>query len=396
MPLVPGRARGDINSPAPPPPRYTPDGTWYWTGDRWIPAAEVLRPLPGPARAAPPAVEQRGLSGRWRPWLSGALAVVLVAAVTVGVLARRPALHSAPAPPAGRLFDLPFAHQVSSAGLRGTVTTEGIVETVTGVIDLTPARALHVVLHVGGAYLGEYLDSGGIGYQTQEAGGPWVAGTPVSFIDEALGWTGGPPPSGLRVVGDPVKAGERSWHLESSSGAQWWIGARTGDPLAFFYRNQQWALRLSFAGFGSQPAIMTPPQSNVSTLPVEGALRTAVTAPQMSIEVNAVQQAPPVLGSPPPGYRYEALQLSYQNDGPEPVTFDNSFTLTGEEGAQYQQSDSVDMTPTLPRNLILQRGQEVSGWDVFVVGRDTHDLTLRVGPQTDEENLDFLVSIPLG
>ncbi|MBO0709375.1 MAG: DUF4352 domain-containing protein, partial [Candidatus Dormibacteraeota bacterium] len=120
-----------------------------------------------------------------------------------------------------------------------------------------------------------------------------------------------------------------------------------------------------------------------------------ITAPGMSMEVDAVQPAPAMLGSPPAGYRYQAIELSYRNDGQEAVTFDNSFTLTGDHGAQYEESHSVQMAPMLPHNQILQPGQLVSGWDIFVVSRDARDLTLRVGPQADEQNVDFLVSIPL-
>lgn len=318
-----------------------------------------------------------------------------MAAVTGGVLARGPFGHPAQSPPATRIFALPFAHHVASAGVRGTLTTLGAIEEVSGTLDFTPDRALHVVVYVGGAYVGEYLDIGGIDYQTEEPGGPWDAGTPVSPIDGALGWAGGPPPPGLRVVGQEQVAGEPAWHLVSLSGAGWWIGVRTGHPLRFVYRNQQWALDLTFRGFGGQPALMAPPQSNVSTMPIRGAVGAIVAAPEMSIEVNAIQPTPPMLGAPPSGYRYVALELSYQNAGPEPVTFDNVFTVTGDHGAQYEQSQTVQMAPILPHNLLLQPGQQVSGWDVFVISRDASNLMLRVGPQTDEQSVDFLLSIPL-
>jgi hypothetical protein len=53
------------------------------------------------------------------------------------------------------------------------------------------------------------------------------------------------------------------------------------------------------------------------------------------------------------------------------------------------------MAPTLPGKLVLQPGQQVAGWDVFVVSDGDHHLTLRAGPPDDAEDLDFLVSIPL-
>lgn len=375
-------------------PRYTPDGCWFWNGTRWIPAAEVLRPPVAPVRPPRPEPVQRGR--RQRPPLAAvAVAVALVVVVLVAAVDLMTAFRTDLVPPAQQVFELPFVHEVPSAGVRGTVTSQGVVETIAGVLDFTPDRALDVSLHVGAAYAGEYLDSDGIDYQTQEPGGPWDEGTPVSFIDRALGWTGGPPPLGLHVAGRQVMSGERAWHLLSSSGAGWWIGARSGHPLAFAYRSHRLALNLTFEGFGMQPAIMIPPQSNISTLPLEGSPGTLVTAPEMSMEVNAVRPAPPALGSPPTGYRYQALDLSYRNQSPRPVTFDNAFTLTGDHGTQYQESDSVRMTPVLPRGLMLQPGQVVSGWDVFVVSRSARELTLRAGPQSDEEDLDFLVSIPL-
>jgi hypothetical protein len=375
-------------------PRYTPDGRWFWSRTHWIPAADVLRPPAAPVRPPTPDPAQ-GRRRPWWPWLAAALAAVLIAGVTVGVVARRPVTHPVSLPPAGRVFDLPFADHVSSAGMRGNLTIQGSVLTVTGAVDFTPDRALHATLHLGGAYLGEFLDSDGIDYQTQQPAGPWDEGTPVSFIDGALGWAGGPPPSGLRDVGQQVVGGQRAWHLRSAAGASWWIGAASGDPLAFVYRSSQWALNLTFDGFGAQAAIMAPPQSNVSTLPVEGTPRTLVAAPELSLEVTAVRPAPPVLESPPAGYRYEALELSYRNQGPEPVTFDNAFTLTDEHGAQYGQVKDVHMAPTLPGKLVLQPGQQVAGWDVFVVSDGDHHLTLRAGPPDDAEDLDFLVSIPL-
>lgn len=387
----------DVSAPPPPAgparrPHYTPDGAWFWTGATWIPAADVLLPRAAPGPPAPVALPS---GPRWRIWLSAAVAAVLVAVVTAGVLMSRPAGQPGPTPPADRIFALPFTHHVGSVGMRGTLTGEGVTEGVNGVVAFTPDRALHVTLNVGGAYVGEYLDIDGIDYQTQEPGGPWDAGTPVSLIDRALGWAGGPPPPGLRVVGHQQVAGEPAWHLVSPSGRGWWIGAQTGHPLRFAVRNQQWALDVTFRGFGAQPAIMAPPQSNVSTLPIQGAVGTIISAPQMSMEVDAVQPAPAMLGSPPNGYRYQAIDLSYRNDGQEPVTFDNAFTLTGDHGAQYEQSPNVQMAPILPHDELLQPGQTVSGWDIFVVSRDARDLTLRVGPQADEQNVDFLVSIPL-
>lgn len=370
-------------------PRYTPDGRWYWTGSAWIPAADVFNQRSAAAAPPPPAPAASHL----RIWLSAALAVLLAVGVTVGLIVSRPGAHSPP-PAADRIFTLPFTDHVGAADMTGTLTTQGVTESVTGVLEFTPDRAMHVTLYVGGAYVGEYLDAGGIDYQAGEAGGPWVAGTPVSLIDSVLGWTGGPPPAGLRVLGRQTVAGQTAWHLRAASGAEWWIGAATGHPLRFSFQNGL-TLSLTFGQFGNRPAIKAPPPSNISTLPIPGALRTVITAPQMSMEVNAVEAAPRGLRPPPHGYHYEALHVAYENDGPEPITFANNFTLTGAHGAQYEQSPDVQLAPVLPRGQVLAAGQAISGWDVFVVAAHARDLTLRVGPQTGEENVDFLVSIPL-
>lgn len=377
-----------------PPPQYSPAGDWFWTGATWIPGADVLDRARAPIPAPPAAAASRARP-RWWVWTPAVVAVVVILAATTAGFLARPGSPAGPTPAADRIFALPFADHVGAAGVHGTLASQGVVEEVHGVVHLTPDRALHVILSVGGAYVGEYLDIGGIDYQTQEPGGPWDVGTPVSLIDGALGWAGGPPPPGLRVIGRERVAGEMAWHLESGSGAGWWIGAGSGHPLRFADRNQQWALDLTFSRFGGQPPVMAPPQSNVSTLPLQGAVGSIVSAPEMSIEVNAIEPAPPVLSAPPPGFRYQAIDLSYENDGPEAVTFDNAFTLTGTHGAQYDQSETVQMAPILPHDVVLQPGQLVSGWDVFVVSRDARDLTLRVGPQADEQNVDFLLSIPV-
>ncbi|MBO0706473.1 MAG: signal recognition particle-docking protein FtsY, partial [Candidatus Dormibacteraeota bacterium] len=31
-----------------PPPQYSPDGRWFWNGERWIPSAAVLAGEPEP------------------------------------------------------------------------------------------------------------------------------------------------------------------------------------------------------------------------------------------------------------------------------------------------------------------------------------------------------------
>lgn len=297
-------------------------------------------------------------------------------------------------PSAQSIFALPFTDEVDSAAMQGTLTHAGVTETVAGVLDFAPGHALQVTLYQGSAEVGEYLDCAGIGYHLQ-AGGAWVATPQPSLIDRALGWAGGPPPPGLRVAGWESEASETAWHLESSSGAQWWIGARTGHPLRFSERTSRWKLALTFSGFNDQPALTVPPPGSVSTQAVQGTLGAVVTAPGLAVEIEAVDPDPQGLPSPPAGYQYKALFLSYQNNAPEPIRFVNAFTLTDAYGAVYQKAPGVQLAPALPLTQTLDPAQAISGWDVFTVARGTYDLTLQLGPPPGRRNVDFLVTIPL-
>lgn len=388
------------------PPHYTPDGSWFWTGTRWIPAEQVeatYRPSePDPASAAGPlnpSPARRRV--RRQPWLAAAVTILLLASVTVGVAVLRSegrrggTPQTLAVPPAESIFSLPFTDDIDSAALEGTLTRGGATDTVAGVLDFAPGHALHVTLSRGTTEVGEFLDCAGIGYQLQEPGGPWVATPQISLIDRALGWAGGPPPAGLRVAGWEAEAGETAWHLESSTGASWWIGARTGRPLRFSYRSSQWKLALTFDGFNGQPALTVPPPGNVSTQAVQGAPGAVVIAPGLAVDLEAIDTTPPGLPSPPAGYRYTALFLSYQNNAQEPIRFDNAFTLTDAYGAVYQEAGGLHLAPALPWGKSLDPAQAVSGWDVFVVARGTYDLTLQLGPPPDQQNDDFLVTIPL-
>ena len=119
-----------------------------------------------------------------------------------------------------------------------------------------------------------------------------------------------------------------------------------------------------------------------------------MTAPGLAVEIEAVDPDPRGLPSPPAGYQYKALFLSYQNDSPQPISFNNAFTLTDAYGAAYPEAPAVQMPPALPGDQSLSSGEAVSGWDLFLVARGTYDLTLRVGPPPNQHN-DFPVTIPL-
>lgn len=388
------------------PPHYTPDGSWFWTGTRWIPTADVLGTPPAsgpsPEPAPSPSPSPQDGPGHWKRWLAAALSALLVALASAGVgAAIRAGRHENPAPqtlsvpPAADVFALPFTDNVDSASFHGTMTRDGETDTVAGVLDFAPGRALQVTLFRGGAEIGEFLDCAGVQYQLQEPGGSWVATPQVSVIDSALGWAGGPPPPGLRVAGWQEVAGQTAWQLTSSSGAQWWIGAPTGHPLRFSYRDSRSKLDLTFDQFDNQPLITVPPQGSVSTVAVQGVPGSVVTAPGLAVEIDAVNPTPRGLPAPPAGYQYKGLLLTYQNDAAAPAKFDNPFALTDAFGAEYQAATGVQLTPVLPRYQLLAPGQAVSGWVLFPVVRGTWDLTLLVGPPPGQRNADYLVTIPL-
>jgi hypothetical protein len=92
-----------------PPPQYSPDGRWWWTGQQWVPIAvnPIAQPTGGPdsvaalpaqsapltALPAPPAADKKRASRprkaltwvRSRPKASAAAALILIAGVAVGV-----------------------------------------------------------------------------------------------------------------------------------------------------------------------------------------------------------------------------------------------------------------------------------------------------------------------
>lgn len=379
------------------PPHYSPDGTWFWTGTRWIPADQVQNPPPAPIATEP---APRRPAWRRRHSVAAALVAVLVVSVSLGIVTMRPGRGGKPAPqtlavpPAQTIFSLPFTDGLDSAEFEGTLTHARVTETVIGVLDFAPGRALHAALYEGRTAVGEILDCAGVDYQLQEPGGPWVATPQVSDIDSALGWAGVPPP-GLRVAGWQVVGGETAWDLKSSSGAEWWIGARTGHPLRFKYRSSGWNLALRFDGFNNDSPITVPPRVDVSTAALQGSPGAVVAGPGLAVKIDAVDLAPRGLPAPPAGYLYKALYLSYWNRAPAPTRLDNPFTLTDAYGAVYPEASGVQVAPALPRHQTLAPGQAVSGWDVFLVARQAWALTLQVGPPPGRQNADFLITIPL-
>ena len=383
-------------------PQYSSDGSRYWTGSRWIPADQVLNAPPAPVPVTPPATRVGAAWHRPRV-LASALAALLVvglvaAAVSGGAVVARHDERATPplaVPPAATILSLPITDGVRSAALSGTLTRAGVTEAVAGIIDFTPARALALTLMRGGAQVAETLDCAGIGYSLTQPGGSWVASPQISTIGAVMGWAGGPPPQGLRVAGRQMISGQRVWHLTSSSGAGWWIAASTGRPLRFTYPSAGGKLELTFDGFGAQPAMTAPPPGQVSTVVLTGAPGKVVTAPGLALDLSVVNRTPRGLPTPPPGYRYLALSLTYQNLSPAPVKLDSVFTLTGAYGATYPEASWLMVAPALPELQEVGPGQQVSGWDVFLVATGARGLMLRVGPPPEQQDVDFLVSIPV-
>lgn len=78
------------------PPQYSPDGKWWWDGERWLPVSDEAPPARYPVAQPVPPAARPGRS-RWLPVLAAAVALVLVIGVVTGaVLAGRQLVTSRP------------------------------------------------------------------------------------------------------------------------------------------------------------------------------------------------------------------------------------------------------------------------------------------------------------
>jgi hypothetical protein len=82
--------------PSQAPPQYSPDGKWWWDGERWLAVSDETPPARYPAAPpAPPVPERRAVP--WLPILAVAVAfVVAVGALTGAFFAGRQILSSRP------------------------------------------------------------------------------------------------------------------------------------------------------------------------------------------------------------------------------------------------------------------------------------------------------------
>jgi hypothetical protein len=118
------------------PPQYSPDGRWWWDGERWLAVSEESPPAPYPvAQPAPPVPTRRQVP--WLPVLAVAVAFVVVVGALGGaflagrqLLSSRPGLGQPPSPspqpaPASR-YPYRYLDGVTVSSLTASLRAQGL------------------------------------------------------------------------------------------------------------------------------------------------------------------------------------------------------------------------------------------------------------------------------
>ena len=354
-------------------PHYSPDGRWYWTGEVWIPASQVLRELPaqeyrylGPVLPAPVRALER--ITRWPILVATALLVALVAGgIGNYALDQRSSSSSptpSPTPSAQAILRSPFTHHVGSA----TFTAKGILpgkQTATGEIFFTPQRAYEITEQIDGYFAQEFLDVGGYAYARDQRGGPWAMEPTYNGEYFYLDWDGSPATRNI-VVGGPVTMdGEQAWHLYDGLGDQWWIGVDSGRPLEAI----DLGYRYTFSHFGKAHPLQAPPASSVQTQIFRGGIGQPLQTPIFSLNVSSPQVSEGNGTNPAPGgYRYVSLQVTVTNTSGVPIGVPlGNPVITSPQGGEYWQDASQEAKDLPDGTSLLAPGQTETGTLVFDV-----------------------------
>lgn len=354
-------------------PHYSPDGRWFWTGEVWVPASQVLQERPAleyryvaPPLPAPVRVAER--IARWPVLVAAALLVALVAG-GIGNYAYNRHQASAqpspgPTPSAASILREPFTHHVGSA----TFTARGVLpgkQTGTGEIFFTPHRAYEITEQVNGYFAQQFLDVDGYGYSRDARTGPWQLQPTYNGEYFYLDWDGGPATRNI-AVGGPVKMdGEEAWHLWDGLGDQWWIGVDSGHPLEAI----DLGFRYTFSDFGKARPLHAPPASQVQTKTYRGGIGQPLQTPVFALNASSpqVSEASPT-GSAPSGYRYLSLQVSVTNTSGVPIGVPlGNPVVTSPGGGEYWQDASQESRDLPDGTQLLAPGQTESGTLVFDV-----------------------------
>lgn len=363
-------------------PHYSPDGHWFWTGEVWIPASQVLRDVPpqeyryvAPALPAPVRVVER--IARW-PILAAAALLVALLVGGVGNYAldhRSPSTPPSPGPTpsAESILRSPFTHHVGSA----TFTAKGVLpgrQTATGEIFFTPQRAYEITEKINGNFAQQFLDVDGYAYARDQRTGPWQLEPTYNGEYFYLDWDGGPATHNISVGGPVTMDGEQAWHLWDGLGDQWWIGVENGRPLEAI----DLGYRYTFSHFGKARPLHAPPTSQVATQAFRGGIGQPLQTPIFSLNVSSPQVSQGSgTSAAPNGYRYLSLQVAVTNTSGSPIGVPlGNPVVTSPEGGEYWQDASQESQDLPDGTQLLAPGATETGTLVFDVETGVNQVRL--------------------
>ncbi len=354
-------------------PHYSPDGRWFWTGEVWIPASQVLHELPAQEyRYVPPALPMPVRTverlARWPIVVAAALMVALaLGGIGNYALDHRQASAPptpAPTPSAEAILRSPFTHHVGSA----TFEASGILpgkQTATGEIFFTPHRAYEITEAINGTFAQQFLDVDGYAYARDQRGGPWQLDPTYNGEYFYLDWDGSPATRNIEV-GGPVKVnGEQAWHLWDGLGDQWWIGVDSGRPLEAI----DLGYRYIFSNFGKARPLHAPAASQVQTQVYRGGIGQPLQTPEFSINVSSPQVSQGSgTNAAPNGFSYLSLQVAVTNTSGVPIGVPlGNPVVTSPEGGEYWQDASQESQALPDGTQLVAPGATETGTLVFDV-----------------------------
>lgn len=381
-------------------PQYTSDGRWFWTGEAWIPASQVLGEPPAQqyryrAPVVPAASRPVERLARWPVVAAAALMVaLLVAGVGDFAFVHRPPpapQTSRPAPSAEAILRFPYTHHVGSATFTA-VGTAISTQTASGEIFFSPRRAYEITERINGYFGEQYLDVGGYAFARDTRDGAWQLQPTYNGEYFYLDWDGGAVDRNISV-GGPVKMdGQQAWHLTDGLGDQWWIGVQTGQPLQAI----DLGYRYTFTNFGKARPLHMP--SDVATRVYRGRIGQTLRTPVFGITVTSPQvSAQSGAAAAPAGYRFLSLQVSVTNLSSEPIGIPlGQPVVTSPAGGEYWQDASQESQDLPDGTRQLAPGASESGTLVFDVERGVSEVRLFVSTaqlQPDPIMNDYLAVV---
>lgn len=383
-------------------PQYTPDGRWFWTGENWIPASDVLgeRPARQYRFQAPVVPAEPRPVERLTRWPIVAAAALLVALVVAGIgdfaLVHRPpsnSPNSQTAPSAETILRSPYTHHVGSATFTATGTAIS-TQTATGEIFFTPRRAYEITERINGYFGQQFLDIGGYAFARDTRGGAWQLQPTYNGEYFYLDWDGASVDRSISVRG-PVKVdGQEAWHLSDGLGDEWWIGVQTGQPLEAI----DLGYRYTFSNFGQARPLRVPAASDVSTKVYRGRLGETLQTPVFGLTVSSPQvSGQSGAAAAPKGYRYLSLQVTVTNRSTQPIGIPlGQPVVTSPRGGEYWQDPAQESQDLPDGTRQLPPGASESGTLIFDVERGVDEVRLLVSTaqlQPDPIMNDYLAVV---